>query len=259
MRIYSRPMVAWPPTTVALPFTDFSKHFRFAWNVEKRCSIVGRRSRHSPDLRRLSRDHSATFFLHFAILLERRNTIYDSQPTVAWPPTTVPRPFRDFFQKLSELHESSKKKLFDSRPTIAWPPTTVAWPFSDYFKNFPNCLKRREKIVRQLANSRVTSDHCRLTVKRLFLKNSQLGRKVEKVVWQSANSRVTSDHCRVTDQQLFSKFCHLCWNVRRKLFDSRSTVTWSPTTVAWPFSDFFQKIYDLLETSKECCLNVSRR
>ena len=36
-------------------------------------------------------------------------------------------------------------------------------------------------------------------------------------------------------------------------------VAWPPTTVAWPFSDFFQNFPKLLETSKKLCLTVSRR
>ena len=61
--------------------------------------------------------------------------------------------------------------------------------------------------------------------------------------WQSADSRVTSDHCRVTVQWLFSKKFLIAWNVQKTLFDSRPTVAWPPTTVAWPFSDFFQKTF----------------
>ena len=57
-----------------------------------------------------------------------------------------------------------------------------------------------------------------------------------------ADGRVTSDHCRVTILWLFSKFFQLAWNVEKTLFDSRATVAWPPNTVAWPFSDFFQKI-----------------
>ena len=109
------------------------------------------------------------------------------------------------FSKKFLIAWNVQKTLFDSRPTVAWPPTTVAWPFSDFFQNFPNCLKR--------------------------LKN---------VVWQSADGRVTSDHCRVTVQRLFSKKFLIAWNVQKTLFDSRPTVAWPPTTVAWPFSDFFQ-------------------
>ena len=208
----SQPTVAWPPTTVAWPPTTvarpfgwvFTKSFLIAWNVQK--------------------------------------TLFDSQPTVAWPPITVAWPFSDFFQNFPKSLETSKKRcltvvrrspdlrplsrdrsatffkkisnclkrpktLFDSRPTVAWPPTTVAWPFSDFFQNFPNCLKRPKNVV-----------------------------------WQSADGRVTSDHCRVTVQRLFSKFSQITWNVQKTLFDSRPTVAWPPTTVAWPFSDFFQKL-----------------
>ena len=68
--------------------------------------------------------------------------------------------------------------------------------------------------------------------------------------WQSADSRVTSDHCRVTIQRLFSKKFLIAWNVQKTLFDSRPMVAWLPITVAWPFSDFFQNFPKLLETSK---------
>ena len=81
----------------------------------------------------------------------------------------------------------------------------------------------------------------------------------EKVVWQSADGRVTSDDYRVTVQRLFWKFCHLAWNVEKKLLDSRPTVAWPPTTIAWPFSDFFENFAIWLETSRKSCLTVVRR
>ena len=164
----------------------FTKSFLIAWNVQKRCLTVSRRSR---DLRPLSRDRSATFF-----------------------------------------------------------------------KIFPNRLKRLKNVVWQSADGRVTSDHCLVTVQRLFSKkisNCLKRRKI--VVWQSADSRVTSDHCQVTVQRLFSKFSQIAWNVRKTLFDSRPTVAWPPTTVAWPFSDFFQKNFKMLKTSKNRCLTVGRQ
>ena len=77
--------------------------------------------------------------------------------------------------------------------------------------------------------------------------------------WQSADGRVTSDHCRVTVQRLFSKIFRIAWNVQKTLFDSRPTVAWPRTIVAWPFSDFFRNFSELLETSKKCCLTVSQR
>ena len=126
----------------------------------------------------------------------------------------------------------------------------------------------------QSADGRVTSDHCRLTVQWLFSKNFLIAWNVQKtlfdsqltvawhprdnsatfykicpnclkhrknVVWQSADGRVTSDHCRVTVQWVFSKILLIAWNVQKTLFDSRLTVAWPPTTVAWPFSDFSHK------------------
>ena len=76
--------------------------------------------------------------------------------------------------------------------------------------------------------------------------------------WQSADGRVT-DHCRVTVQWHFSKKFQIAWNVQKTLFDSWPTVAWPPTTVAWPFSDFFRKNFKLLETSKKRYLTVGQR
>ena len=74
-----------------------------------------------------------------------------------------------------------------------------------------------------------------------FKKISNCLKRPKNDVWQSADGRVTSDHCRVTVQRLFSKKFLIAWNVQKTMFDSRPTVAWPPTTVAWPFSDFFQK------------------
>ena len=83
-------------TTVAWPFSDFFQNFpKSLETYKKRCLTVGRRSR---DLRPLSRDRSATFFKKISNCLKRRKTLFDSRPTVAWPPTTVAWPFSDFFQ-----------------------------------------------------------------------------------------------------------------------------------------------------------------
>ena len=105
---------------------------------------------------------------------------------------------------------------------------------------------------------------------------------------------MTSDYCRVTVQWFFSKIFQIAWNVQKTLFDSRPTVAWpqplsrdrsatffkifpnrlkrpknvvwqsadvrvTPTTVAWPFGDFFQNFPKSLETSKKRCLTVGRR
>ena len=218
----SRPTVAWPTTTVAWPFSDFfQKNSKLLETSKKRCSTVGRRSR---DLRPLSRDRSVTFFKIFPNCWKRpKNVIWqsaDGRVTSDHCRVTTQR----FFSKIFLVAWHVQKTLFDSRPTVAWPPTTVAWPSSDFFKLFPNCLKRPKNVV-----------------------------------WQSADGRVTSDHCRVTVQRLFSKKFQIAWNVQKTLFDSRPTVAWPPTTVAWPFSDFFQKMSKLLETFKKSCLTVGRR
>ena len=166
--------------------------------------------------------------------------VLDSQPTVAWPPTTIALPFSDFFQKKFQIAWNVQKTLFDSRPTVAWPPTTVAWPFSDFFqKKFKlletskkRCLTvgRRSRDLRPLSRDRSVT---------FFKKNSNCLKRPKNVVWQSADGRVTSDHCRVFIQWLFSKNFLNAWNVQKTLFDSHPTVAWPPTTVAWPSVTFF--------------------
>ena len=316
----SRPTVAWHPTTVAWPFSDF---FNILPNClkrpKRRCLTVGRRSR---DLRPLSRDRSATFFKIFANRLKHpknvvwqstdgrvtsdhcrvtvqrlfskkiliawnvEKSLFDSRPTVAWPPTTVAWPFSDFFQNFRKSLETSRKRcltvgrrsrdlrllsrdhsvtFFKNFPNrlkrpknVVWQSadgrvtsTTVAWPFSDFFQNFPKSLETSKK--RCLTVGRRSRDLRPLSLYRLatfFKNNSNCLKRRKIVVWQSADSRVTSDHCRVTVQRLFSKFSQIARNVQKTLFDSRPTVAWPPTTVAWQFSDFFQKISLSLETSK---------
>ena len=243
------------------------------------CLTVGRQSR---DHRPLSRDPSVTFYKKFPNCLKRLKTLFDSRPTVAWPPTTVAWPFRDFFQNFPKLLETSKNIILqsaDGRVTS----TTVAWPFSDFFQNFPksletskkrcltvgrrsrdlrplsrdrsvtffkknsNCLKRRKNVVWQSADSRMTSDHCHVTVQRLFSKNFIFVLKRRKnVVWQSADGRVTSDHirvtsdyCRVTVQWLFSKIFLIAWNIQKRYLTvgrrSRD-LNHCRVTVQWLFS-----------------------
>ena len=236
----SQPTVAWPQPLSrdrsAIFFKNFPKSLETS---KKRCLTVGRRSR---DLRPLSRDRSATFFKIFSNRLKRpKNVVWqsaDGRVTSDHCRVTVQR----LFSKKFLIAWNVQKTLFDSRPTVAWPPTTVAWPFSDFFQNFSKLLEtsknrcltvsRRSRDLRPLSRDRSA------TFFKIF-PNRLKHRKI--VVWRSADSRVTSDHCRVTVQRLFSKFLQIARNVQKTLFDSRPTVAWPPTTVAWPFSDFFQK------------------
>ena len=252
----SRPTVAWPPTTVAWPFSDFfQKFFLLLETYKKRCLTVGRRSR---DLRPLSRDRSATFFINFANCLKRpKNVVWQSadgrvtSTTVAWP-------LSDFFQNFPKSLETSKKRGWtvgrrsrDLRPLSRDRSAT-------FFKTFSNCSKRPKNVVWQSADGRVTSDHCRVTVQRLFSKHFLIARNVQKRYLTVGRRSRDLNHCRVTVQRLFSKFSQIAWNVQKTLFDSRPTVAWPPTTVAWPFSDFFQNFPKLLETSEKRCLTVGR-
>ena len=83
--------------------------------------------------------------------------MFDSRPTVAWPPPTVAWPFSDFYQNFPKSLETSKKRCLtvgqrsrDLRPLSRDRPAT-------FFKEFPNCLKRRKNVVWQSADGRVTS------------------------------------------------------------------------------------------------------
>ena len=192
--------MAWPPTTVAWPFSDLFQNFLIAWNVEK--------------------------------------SLFHSRPTVAWPPTTVAWPFSGFFQKIPNFLKRPKT-LFDSRTTVAWPPTTVAWLFSDFFQKISYLLETSKNVVWQSHDSRVTSDQCRVALQRLFFLNfKNCLKRLRNGVWQSVDGRETSDHCHVTVLRLFWKIFIVAWNVEKPLSDSRLTVAWPSTTVAWLFSDF---------------------
>ena len=111
-----------------------------------------------------------------------------------------------------------------------------------FTKSFPNCLKRPKNVVWQSVwrsrDLRPLSRDRSATFFKIFPNRLK---RPKNVVWQSADGRVTSDHCRVTVQRLFSKFSRIAWNVQKTLFESQPTVAWPPTTVAWPFSDFFSK------------------
>ena len=138
--------------------------------------------------------------------------------------------------------------------------TTAHDRSATFFKIFPICLKHREKVVWQSLDGRVTSDDCCPTVQRLLSKIFRIAWNLEKKSFDSwPTVGVTSDDCHVTLQRLLSKFFRIAWNVKIQLFDSRPTVAWPPTTVAWPFRDFFQNSTIFAETSKYNCLTVSRR
>ena len=135
----------------------------------------------------------------------------------------------------------------------------------------PNCLKRRKNVVWQSADGRVTSDHCRVTIQRLFPKCYRIAWNVQKrystvdqrsrdlrplsrdrsvtifkifpnclkrpknVVWQPADGRVTSNHSRVTVQRLFSKIFLIAWNDGKTLFESQCLVAWLSGYFAFVF------------------------
>ena len=129
-------------------------------------------------------------------------------------------------------------------------------PSVSFYKSFLigwNIQKRCLTVVRRSCDLRPLSRDRSAT---FFKKNSNCLKRPRNVLWQLSDGRVTSDHCRVTVQRLFSKKFLVAWNVQKTLFDSRPKVAWPPTTVAWPFGDFFQNFPKLLKTSKKRCLIV---
>ena len=83
------------------------------------------------------------------------------------------------FSKFSQIARNVQKTLFDSRPTVAWPPTTVAWQFSDFFQKISLSLETSKNVIWHLPDGRVTTDYCRLTVQRLFSKFFQIASNVQ--------------------------------------------------------------------------------
>ena len=222
------------------PSVLFTKSILIAWNVEKRCLTVVWRSR---DLRPLSRDRSATFFQKVSNCLKRpKNVVWqsaDGRVTSDHCRVTVQR----LFSKKFLIAWNVQKTLFDSRPTVAWPQPLSRDRSATFFKIFPNRLKRPKNVVWQSADGRVTSDHCRVTVQRLFsnffLMSWNVLKRCLTVSRRSRDLRPLSRDRSATFFKIFSN----CLKRPKTLFDSQPTVAWPPTTVAWPFSDFFQLFF----------------
>ena len=271
----SRPTDALPPTNVTWPFSDFfQKIFWLLETSKKRCLTVDRWSR---DLRPLSRDRSATFFKISPNRLKRRKNVVWQSADGRVTSTTDAWPFSDFFQNSPKSLETSKKRCLtvgrrsrDLRPLSRDRSATFFQNFpksletskkrcltigrqsrdlrplprdrsATFFKKFSNCLKRPKKRCLTVGRRSRDLNHCRVTVQRLFSKFSQIAWYVQKRCLTVGRRSRDLNNCRVTVQRLFSKFSQIAWNVQKTLFDSRPTVAWPPTTVTWPFSDFFQK------------------
>ena len=177
---------------------------------------------------------------------------------IALPLTTVTWPFSDFFQKFRYLLETSINVVWqsgDGRVNSDHCRVTV----QGLFPNFPKLLETSKKpcstVGRWLSDLRPLSRDRSATLFKIFL---YCLKHRKNVVWQSADGRVTSDHCRVTVQRLFSNFFFIAWNIVKTLFDSRPMVEWPPTTVAWTISDFFLNFPKLLESWKKRCSTAGR-
>ena len=188
----------------------FSKFFRNAWNVEKTLFDSHPTVAWPPTT--VAWPFRRLFSKFFRIAWNIKKTLFDSHTTVAWPPTTVAWPSVNF-SKILRIAWNVEKTLFDSHPTVAWPPTTVAWPSVTFFKIFPNCLKSQKNVVWQSSNGRVTSDHCRVTFSDFFQKFSEMLETSKKrcltVIQLSRDLRPLSRDL----QWLFSKFFRIAWNV----------------------------------------------
>ena len=179
----------------------FTKSFLIAWNVQKRCLTVADG--------RVTSDHCRV---------------------------TVQRHFSKKFliaQNVQKRCLTVGRRSRDLRPLSRDRSAT-------FFNKFSNCVKRQKIVVWQSADSRVTSDHCRVTVQWLISKKFLIAWIIQKRCLTVGRRSCNLNHCRVTVQRLFSKFSQIAWNVQKTLFDSRPTVAWPPTTVVWPFSDFLE-------------------
>ena len=206
------------------------------------CLTVGRQSR---DLRPLSRDRSATFFKKISNCLKRpKNVVWqsaDGRVTSDHCRVTVKR----LFSKNFLIAWKVQKTLFDSRPTVAWPQPLSRDRSATFFKIFPNRLKRPKNVFftvgRRSRDLRPLSRDRSATFFKIF---SNCLKRLKNDVWQSADGRVTSDHCRVTVQRLFSNIFLIAWNIQKTLFDSRPTVAW-PQPLSRDRSATFIKIFPI--------------
>ena len=176
-----------------------------------KCLTVSRRSR---DLRPLSIIVQQLFSKISELLgLSKKSSLTVSQRSRDLRPLSRDRSVT-FFQKISPMAWNVQKTLFDSRPTVAWPPTTVAWPLSDFIQNFTLLLETSKKRCLTVGRwSRVLRPLSRDRSMTFFKNFPNCLKRPKNVVWVSADRRVTSDHCRVTVQRLFSKVLVIAWNV----------------------------------------------
>ena len=242
------------------------------WTFQAIWIFLKKVTERSRDSGRRSRDRRPTVKLRFFVRSKLLGGILKkvterSRDSGRWScdrrPTVKPR-FLDVSSNLEIFWKKSpwnvQKTLFDSRPTVAWLPITVGWPFSDFFQKNFKLLETSKK--RGLTVGRRSHDHRPLSRDRsvTFFKipPNSLERTKKRNLTVGRRSRDLRPLSRDRSVTFFKKI-QIAWNVQKTLFDSRPTVAWPPTTVAWPFSDFFQKISKSLETSKKRCLTVPWR
>ena len=165
--------------------------------------------------------------------------------------TIVAWPFSDFFQNSPKLLKTSKKRCLtvgrrsrDLRPLTRDRSAT-------FFKIFPNCLKRSKNVVWQSADGRVTSTTVAWPFSD-FYQNFPKSLETSKKRCLTVGRR--SRDLRPLSRDRSATFIKIFPNRLKRpktMFDNRPTVAWPPTTVAWPFSDFFKKFSNCTEGSRD--------
>ena len=218
----SRSTVAWSLTSVAWPFRNF---FQNVWNVQKTLFDSWPTVAWTPTtvVRPLS-----DFFRFFPNCLKRLKTLFDSRPTVAWTPTTVAWPFSDFFQKISKLLETCINVVWqsaDGRVNSDHCRATVEWLFSKIFQITWNVYERCLTVGRWSRDLRPQLSRDRSAT---FFKMLPICLKRRKnVVWQSVGRRSHNLQPLMRDRwATFFKISLIAWYIGKTLFESQRTVAW---------------------------------
>ena len=183
-----------------------------------RCLTVGRRLR---DLRPLSAwPFSSTFVKrfpkwlkrskYFVVAVGRQSAVTSS--TVAWQ-------FSDFFSILANRLKRPTTQQFNSQPTVAWPPTIFRLTVQRLFSK--KCLiaietskKRCLTVGRRVAWPQPLSRDRSATFGEIFPNRLE---RPKNVVWQSAEVRVNSEDGCVTEiSEYWTKCFLIAWNVQSK-------------------------------------------
>ena len=215
------------------------------WTFQAIKRILEKVTERSRDSSRRSRDRRPTVKQRFLDVSSDLRKFWkkslNGHATVVGGHATVGRLSNNDFSTFQAIRIFFWKESLNGHATVGRLSNNVFWAFQAIWENFEKVAERSRDSGWGHATVGRLSNNVFWTFQDFFQKNSNCLKRRKIVDWQSADSRLTSDHCRVTVKRLFSKFSQIARNVQKTLFDSRPTVAWPPTTVAWPFSDFFQK------------------